>query len=182
MASLRSGNRVAKQGMRWPRCCRKAITAVYRCVPGSGASRRLAQNELSTLAAAGRALKPRTRAGVVTGGHKILVRLSIPRIGAVVRADRKDMAAQISPDPQGGRMLDTALGILIGLRRCRSEAAFQELLVAAQRHRVPICAMAWGLVHLTCGGDRSPETFNAAQSAARHEWGRLLAEPVVLPC
>ncbi len=88
----------------------------------------------------------------------------------------------ISPDPQGGRMLDTALGILIGLRRCRSEAAFQELLFAAQRHRVPVSAMAWGLVHLTCGGDRSQETLNAEESAARHEWGRLLAEPVVLPC
>ena len=90
--------------------------------------------------------------------------------------------SQISPGPQDGRMLDTALGILIGLRRCRSEAAFQELLVAAQRHRVPVCAMAWGLVHLTCGGDRSPETFNAAQKAARHEWGQLLAKPVVSSC
>lgn len=88
--------------------------------------------------------------------------------------------SQISPGPQGGRMLDTALGILIGLRRCRSDAAFQELLVAAQRHRVPVDAMAWGLVHLTCG--RSPETSDAAQSAAHHEWGRLLAEPVVSPC
>ena len=75
--------------------------------------------------------------------------------------------SQISPGPQDGRMLDTALGILIGLRRCRSEAAFQELLVAAQRHRVP---------------DKSPETFNAALAAARHEWGRLLAEPMALPC
>jgi hypothetical protein len=35
--------------------------------------------------------------------------------------------------------------------------------------------MAWALVHLTCGGNESPETFNAEQSAARHEWGRLLA-------
>jgi hypothetical protein len=42
--------------------------------------------------------------------------------------------------------------------------------------------MAWGLVHLACGGDRSPETFNAAQKAARHEWGRLLAKPVVSSC
>jgi hypothetical protein len=90
--------------------------------------------------------------------------------------------SQISPDPQGGRMLDTALGILIGLRRCSSEAAFQEMLVAAQRRRVPINALAWGLVHLTCGGNKSAETFDAAQSAARHEWGRLLAEPVVSPC
>lgn len=103
------------------------------------------------------------------------------------RTDWHDMAAdwvpsQISPDPQGGRMLDTALGILIGLRRCRSDAAFQELLVAAQRHRVPICAMAWGLVHLTSGGDRSPEASNAAHSAAHHEWGRLFAGPAVSPC
>ena len=90
--------------------------------------------------------------------------------------------SQIALDPHSGRILDTALGILIGLRRCRSEAAFEELLVAAQRHRVSVFTMAWALVHLTCGGDRSPETFNAAQSAARHEWGRLLAEPVALTC
>ena len=110
--------------------------------------------------------------------------MSISRIGVVVTADRKDMTAdwvspRISLDPQSGRILDTARGILIGLRRCRSEAAFQELLVAAQRHRLPVFAMAWALVHLTCGGDKSPETFNAAQSAARHEWGRLLAEPAL---
>ena len=88
--------------------------------------------------------------------------------------------SQISLDPQSGRILDTARGILIGLRRCHSDAAFQELLVAAQRHRLPVFAMAWALVHLTCGGDKSPETFNTAQSAARHEWGRLLAEPAAL--
>ena len=90
--------------------------------------------------------------------------------------------SRISLDPHNGRILDTARGILIGLRRCRSEAAFQELLVAAERHRVPVFAMAWALVHLTCGGNESPETFTAAQSAARHEWGRVLTEPVALPC
>ena len=122
----------------------------------------------------------------MTAGEVLARHVDLHRC-VVVRADRKDMAAewvpsQISPGPHDGRMLDTALGILIGLRRCRSEAAFQELLVAAQRHRVPICAMAWGLVHLTCGGDRSPETFNAAQIAARHEWGRLLTNPAVSSC
>jgi hypothetical protein len=111
--------------------------------------------------------------------------MSISRIGVVVTAERKDMTAdwvpsQMSLDPQNGHILDTARGILIGLRRCRSEAAFQELLVAAQHHSVPVFAMAWALVHLACGGHKSPETFNAAQSAARHEWGRLLAEPVAL--
>jgi len=89
--------------------------------------------------------------------------------------------SRISPDPQGGRMLDTALGILIGLRRCPSDAAFEELIVAAQRHRVPVSAMAWGLVSLTCGSDVA-ETVDAGRSAARHEWGRLLAEPVVSRC
>jgi hypothetical protein len=107
--------------------------------------------------------------------------MPISHIGVVGTTDRKDMTAdwvppQISLDPQSGRILDTAQGILIGLRRCRSEAAFQELLVAAQRHTVPVFAMAWALVHLACGGDKSPETFNAAQSAARHEWGQLLTE------
>ena len=86
------------------------------------------------------------------------------------------ISPQISLGPQSGRILDTAQGILIGLRRYCSEAAFQELLVAAQRHRVPAFAMAWALVHLACGGDISPETFNAAQSAARHEWGHLPTE------
>jgi hypothetical protein len=112
--------------------------------------------------------------------------MSISRIG-VVLIDRRDMTAdwvpsQIPFDPQSGRILDTARGILIGLRRCGSEAAFQELLAAAQRHRVPVFAMAWALVHLTCGGDKSPETLKSAQSAARREWGRLLVEPVVLTC
>ena len=89
------------------------------------------------------------------------------------------VSAQTSMDPQSGRILDTAQGILIGLRRCRSEAAFQELLFAAQRNRVPVFAIAWALVHLACGGDKSPETFNAAQSAARHEWGQLLTGSAV---
>jgi hypothetical protein len=85
-------------------------------------------------------------------------------------------------DPQSGRILDTARGILIGLRRCGSEAASHELLVAAQRHRVPVFAMAWALVHLTCGGDQSPEALDAAQSAARHEWGPLFTAPLALTC
>ena len=73
------------------------------------------------------------------------------------------------------RILDTARGILIGLRRCPSEAAFHELLGAAQRHQVPVFAIAWALVHLACGGDNSSHNFADAQSAARHEWGQLFA-------
>ena len=78
---------------------------------------------------------------------------------------------QVSLDLHARPILDTALGILIGLRRCPSEAAFHELLGAAQRHLVPVFAMAWALVHLANGGEESPHTFSAAQSAARHEMG-----------
>ncbi|MDI3315829.1 MAG: ANTAR domain-containing protein [Mycobacterium sp.] len=87
--------------------------------------------------------------------------------------------AQVSSDPHGGRLLGTAQGILIGLRRCSSETALHELLSAAQRHQVPVFAMAWALVHLAGGGGKSPDIFIDAQSAARHEWGQLLAGPAV---
>jgi hypothetical protein len=85
----------------------------------------------------------------------------------------------MTAEAHGGRILDTAKGILIGLRRCPSEAAFHELLSAAQRHRMPVFAMAWGLVHLANGGDNSPHTSADAQSAARDEWGQLFASSAV---
>jgi hypothetical protein len=165
--------------------CRKAITTAYRYVPWSGPTAGWYKMMLCALL-----VHPRSEAPAGPGGESwprsLGLAIPILCIGVVVTADRKDMTAdwvpsQISLDPQSGRMLDTARGILIGLRRCRSEAAFQELLVAAQRHRVPVFAMAWALVQLSCGGDKSPETFTAAQAAARHEWGRLFAEPVALP-
>ena len=62
--------------------------------------------------------------------------------------------AQIPSDSSSSRMLNTAQGILIGIRRCDSEAAFNELLGAAQRNRVTVFAMAWALVHLASHGDK----------------------------
>lgn len=82
---------------------------------------------------------------------------------------------QLSFDMASSRILDRAEGILIGLRRCPSEAAFRELLSVAERHQVPVFAMAWALVHLTSGNEKSPDTFHCAQSAARLEWGPLLS-------
>lgn len=79
---------------------------------------------------------------------------------------------QISCDPNSGRILDTARGILIGLRRCRSAVALDELHGAARRHRVPLYAMAWALVHLAGAGEETP-SFRDAQRAARREWGDL---------
>lgn len=88
------------------------------------------------------------------------------------------VSAQVSSGPNSGRILDTARGILIGLRRCPSETAFDELFSAAQRHNVPVFAMAWALVHLAGSGGRATPSFLDAQSAARHEWGRHFAGSV----
>jgi ANTAR domain len=85
----------------------------------------------------------------------------------------------MTADVHGGRILDTAKGILIGLRRCRSEVAFHELLNAAQRHRMPVFAMAWALVHLANGGEHSAHASGDAESAARNEWGELFPKPVL---
>jgi len=85
----------------------------------------------------------------------------------------------MTTEVQGGRILDTARGILIGLRRCRSEQAFHELIDAAQRHRTPVFAMAWALVHLANGGETSVHTSADADSAARYEWGRLFTGPAL---
>ncbi|OBA62602.1 antitermination regulator [Mycobacterium sp. 1100029.7] len=80
--------------------------------------------------------------------------------------------AHNSCGPNSGRILDTARGIIIGLRRCRSETALDELHSAAVRHRIPVFAMAWALVHLAGDGEKT-SSFTEAQSAARHEWGQL---------
>ncbi len=83
--------------------------------------------------------------------------------------------AQTGCSPHSGRIVDTARGILIGLRRCPSDAAFDELHTAALRHKVPVFAMAWALVHLAGDGEKTT-SFTDAQSAARHEWGPLFTE------
>jgi ANTAR domain len=85
----------------------------------------------------------------------------------------------MTAEVHGGRILDTAKGILIGLRRCPSETAFHELLSAAQRHKMPVFAMAWALVHLANGGEKSAHTCGDAESAARDEWGQLFAGSAV---
>ena len=86
---------------------------------------------------------------------------------------------QLALDMEGRRILDTAVGILIGLHRCSADAAFHELLGAAQRHGFPAFPMAWALIHLAGGGAESAQTSSAAQSAARHEWGQFFAPSVV---
>ena len=84
--------------------------------------------------------------------------------------------------PDAGRILDTARGILIGIRRCPSETAFDELLGAAQRHGVPVFAMAWALVRLAGDSGTPSHDFVDAQLAAQSEWGHLFAQPALSIC
>ncbi|WAJ43580.1 ANTAR domain-containing protein [Mycobacterium sp. Aquia_216] len=68
------------------------------------------------------------------------------------------------------RVLDTAVGILVGWRRCGTYTAFRELISVSERHRVPIFALAGALVSLASrDGDVRGDT--AAELAAEREWG-----------
>jgi hypothetical protein len=79
---------------------------------------------------------------------------------------------------QDRRSLDLAEGILIALRRCNVEAAFHELLGAAQKHCVPVSTIASALVDLASGSrhDSFSHPTSAARFAAAAEWGELLKE------
>lgn len=72
---------------------------------------------------------------------------------------------------QASRALDTAVGILVGWRRCSTHAAFRELLNASERHEVPMFKLAGALVTLASGGVGGESGVSAAQLAAEKEWG-----------
>jgi hypothetical protein len=74
------------------------------------------------------------------------------------------------PRKTDSRVLDTAVGILIGWRRCSAHSAFRELVAVSERHRVPIFALAAALVSLA-GRDDDLRTDTAAELAAEREWG-----------
>jgi ANTAR domain len=87
----------------------------------------------------------------------------------------EDLVSQKQLDPrhpEGRAALDTAVGILVGLRRCSTHAAFQELITASERHRVPVFSMASALVTVASRGASTTQTADtAAQLAAEREWG-----------
>lgn len=70
------------------------------------------------------------------------------------------------------RALDTAEGVLIGIRRIGTVDAFDELVSAARRHGVSVFALAETLVALASGNEL-PDP--AAARAARTEWGALFS-------
>ena len=69
-------------------------------------------------------------------------------------------------------MLDRAQGVLIALRRCTVDAAFEEIGRASMRHRVPRLRIAAALVALA---QDSPLDVDAT-AAARYEWGSLFEQ------
>jgi AmiR/NasT family two-component response regulator len=80
---------------------------------------------------------------------------------------------QLNPDRhESSRILDTAVGILVGWRRCSTRAAFRELLSVSDRNEVPVLAVASALLSLASNDADTHGSSTAAQIAAEREWGR----------
>ncbi|GAA2408719.1 hypothetical protein GCM10009856_17320 [Mycolicibacterium llatzerense] len=73
----------------------------------------------------------------------------------------------------GVRALDRAEGVLMALRRCSCDDAFDELLEAARRQHVPVFTIATALVELVDGSDNSGSD-PVASAAATRQWGELI--------
>jgi hypothetical protein len=74
------------------------------------------------------------------------------------------------------RGLDLAEGILIGWRRYRTEAAFEELIDVASRHGLSVSAVASALVGLATGDTDTAKSAPAATLAAQLQWSDLLID------
>jgi hypothetical protein len=74
------------------------------------------------------------------------------------------------PEPAPRRVIDVAVGILVGLRRCSEEKAFEEIAEAVRRTGLPLSETAGALVALaTANDERSPSSADAQRL-----WGDLL--------
>ena len=77
----------------------------------------------------------------------------------------------LTPSRQSpSRALDTAIGILVGWRRCSTHAAFRELISASERQGIPIFALASALVALASVSDDTDAADSPARLAAAKEW------------
>lgn len=79
------------------------------------------------------------------------------------------------PDPRraADRMLDTAEGVLITLRRYRLDDAFRDLMTTARDHNLNPLALADALVALAENHGLNA-TDTTAMTIARQTWGPLL--------
>ena len=76
-----------------------------------------------------------------------------------------------------GLMLDRAESVWVALRRCTIDEAFEEILNASKRHRLPTLRIARAIVALA--EQTGDEYDHHAIAAARCEWGSLI-EPAVV--
>ena len=76
------------------------------------------------------------------------------------------------PRRAGARILDTAEGVLIGMRGCSLNQAFVEIVQAAKAHNVSALSLADALVAIA-QTQASPGVDDAARVAARATWGHL---------
>jgi hypothetical protein len=87
----------------------------------------------------------------------------------------EDLASEEQLSPylrEGTRVVDTAVGILVGWRRCSTHAAFKELITASERHGIPTFTLASALVAVASRYSNPHTAGTAAQLAAEREWGR----------
>jgi hypothetical protein len=74
------------------------------------------------------------------------------------------------PEFASRSVIDVAVGVLVALRRCSEEKAFEEIAHAVHETGVPLGATAQALVSLaTATSDQSPH-----QAEALRLWGDLL--------
>jgi hypothetical protein len=72
----------------------------------------------------------------------------------------------------GTRILDTAEGVLVALRRCRLDEAFVDIMQTAKRHNVNAVDLARALV--TIAEDQHGQNLDdAAAAVALAAWGHL---------
>ena len=75
-------------------------------------------------------------------------------------------------DPASRRVIDLAIGILMGLRRCSEGEAFDDLIDAVHETGIGPAGLAEALTH-TVGG----EGIASHQSEVIRVWGHLLNSP-----
>jgi hypothetical protein len=71
----------------------------------------------------------------------------------------------------GARILDRAEGVLVALRRCRVEEAFDEIVSVSHAKSVPAIRVAQALVEMAEGGQPADK---GAGAVVRQQWGHLL--------
>ena len=87
--------------------------------------------------------------------------------------DSSRIADPWADEHSGTRVLDLALGVLVGLRRCGPKDAFSELVQVANRWGLSPFALGRALV-AAASTPMTRVADSVAATAVADEWGRLL--------